>query len=112
MKQSISSFDVFYISYDEPNKEENWAKIQEIAPWAQRVDGVKGFDSAHKAAAALSSTDKFITVDGDNIVYPEFFDLELDIPEKLDDCVLSWASRNIINDLCYGNGGLDRKSVV
>ena len=106
MTVHISDFDVFYISYDEPNKEENWAKLQEIAPWAQRIDGVKGFDSAHKAAANASSTDKFITVDGDNIVYPEFFDLTLNIPTELDNCSLSWAGRNSINGLCYGNGGL------
>lgn len=106
MKQAITEFDLFYISFDEPQKEEMWAKIQELAPWAQRVDGVKGFDSAHKACANLSTTDRFITIDGDNIVYPEFFDLQLDIPDKLKDKTLSWAGRNIINGLCYGNGGL------
>lgn len=106
MKQRISDFDIFYISYDEPQKEEFWAKLLELAPWAQRVDGVKGFDSAHKACANASTTDRFITVDGDNIVYPEFFDLEMEIPDGLADCSLSWAGRNIINGLCYGNGGL------
>lgn len=105
-KHSITEFDVFYLSYDEPQKEEYWAKVQEIAPWAKRVDGVKGFDSAHKACAMQSETDRFITIDGDNIVYPEFFELELDIPEKLEDATLSWAGRNIINGLAYGNGGL------
>lgn len=105
-KHSITEFDVFYLSYDEPQKEEYWAKVQEIAPWAKRVDGVKGFDSAHKACAMQSETDRFITIDGDNIVYPEFFELELDIPEKLKDATLSWAGRNIINGLAYGNGGL------
>ena len=106
MKQSITEFDLFYLSYDEPQKEEFWAKLQDLAPWAQRVDGVKGFDSAHKACARLSETDRFITVDGDNLVYPEFFDLELDIPARLADATLSWAGRNTINGLCYGNGGL------
>lgn len=105
-KHSITEFDVFYLSYDEPQKEEYWAKVQELAPWAKRVDGVKGFDSAHKACAMQSETDRFITIDGDNIVYPEFFELELDIPEKLKDATLSWAGRNIINGLAYGNGGL------
>jgi hypothetical protein len=105
-KHSITEFDVFYLSYDEPQKEEYWAKVQEIAPWAKRVDGVKGFDSAHKACAMQSETDRFITIDGDNIVYPEFFELELDIPDKLKDATLSWAGRNIINGLAYGNGGL------
>lgn len=105
-KRSITEFDVFYLSYDEPQKEEYWAKVQELAPWAKRVDGVKGFDSAHKACAMQSETDRFITIDGDNIVYPEFFELELDIPDKLKDATLSWAGRNIINGLAYGNGGL------
>jgi hypothetical protein len=106
MKTPITEYDIFYLSYDEPQKEEYWAKLQELAPWAKRVDGVKGFDSAHKACANQSETDRFITVDGDNIVYPDFFNLELDIPEKLNDKVLSWAGRNAINGLCYGNGGL------
>jgi hypothetical protein len=106
MKQAITEFDIFYISYDEPKKEEYWAKLLDIAPWAKRVDGVKGFDSAHKACALQSETERFITVDGDNIVYPEFFNLELDIPPALEKCSLSWAGRNTINGLCYGNGGL------
>lgn len=106
MKSSITDFDLFYISFDEPQKEEYWAKLQEIAPWAKRVDGVKGFDSAHKACALQSETDRFITVDGDNIVYPGFIDLSFEIPDKLQDKTLSWAGRNIINGLCYGNGGL------
>ena len=105
-KHSITEFDVFYLSYDEPQKEEYWAKIQEIAPYAKRVDGVKGFDSAHKECARQSETERFVTIDGDNVVYPEFFDLEIEIPEKLKDVTLSWAGRNIINGLCYGNGGL------
>lgn len=106
MKQAITEFDLFYLSYDEPQKEEFWAKLQNLAPWAKRIDGVKGFDSAHKACANASETERFITVDGDNVVYPEFFDLEIEIPDSLLDSPLSWAGRNIINGLCYGNGGL------
>ena len=106
MTQQMSEFDVFYISYDEPQKEEFWANLLDLAPWAKRIDGVKGFDAAHKAAAAQSETDRFITVDGDNIVHPIFFECEIDIPEKLSDSVLSWNSVNSINGLTYGNGGL------
>ena len=46
-------------------------------PFAKRVDGVKGFDNAHKECASQSDTDRFITVDGDNIVEEKFFDIEL-----------------------------------
>lgn len=105
-KHAVSDFDLFYISYDEPQKEEFWAKLKDMAPWAQRVDGVKGFDSAHKACANMSETDRFITVDGDNLVDASFFDLAIDIPDRLKDCSLSWGASNNINGLCYGNGGL------
>jgi hypothetical protein len=106
MKHSITEFDIFYLSYDEPQKEEYWAKLLDIFPWAKRIDGVKGFDAAHKACANASETDRFITVDGDNLVYPNFLDLEIDIPDKLADTSLSWGAKNIVNGLCYGNGGL------
>ena len=45
----VSDLDFVYISYKEPNKEENWADLLSKVPWAKRVDGVVGFDSAHKA---------------------------------------------------------------
>jgi hypothetical protein len=101
----ISSLDVVMLTYDEANKEENWADLLSKVPWAKRVDGVKGFDAAHKAAANESMTDYFITVDGDNVVDPEFFDQTLP-DELMTDRVLSWSGRNVINGLIYGNGGL------
>ena len=64
----VSDLDFVYISYAEPNKEQNWADLKNKVPWAKRVDGVKGFDSAHKAAAETAETDFFISVDGDNII--------------------------------------------
>jgi len=100
----IGELDVIYISYDEPHKEYNWADLLNKCPWAKRVDRVKGFDAAHKAAANLSETDHFITVDGDNIVDVNFFDLTL--PLELDDTIYSWRGRNELNGLIYGNGGL------
>ena len=67
-KVRVSDLDFVYISYKEPNKEENWADLLSKVPWAKRVDGVVGFDSAHKAAAEKAETDIFIRVDGENIV--------------------------------------------
>ena len=83
----IADLDCIYLSYDEPQKEEFWIKIQNMVPWAKRVDGVKGSDAAHKAAAAASDTERFILIDGDNIPDAEFFDLQLDIKEEYNDCV-------------------------
>jgi hypothetical protein len=71
------------------------------------VDGVKGSDAAHKAAADASTTDRFILIDGDNIPNPSFFNQTLVFP---DDSYLSavfrWRARNHINGLMYGNGGI------
>jgi hypothetical protein len=111
-KLDVSELDIFYISYDEPNCEEHWADLLNKVPWAKRVHGVKGFDAAHKEAANQSETDRFITVDGDNIVMPDFFDQQLDIPDvdhdgnDISTSIFSWNAKNILNGLVYGNGGL------
>ena len=102
----IADLDVIYLTYDEPNKEENWIKIQNMVPWAVRVDGVKGSDAAHKAAADASSTSRFVLIDGDNLPDPAFFNCQLRLDETNRDCVFRWRARNHINGLQYGNGGL------
>ena len=102
----IADLDCVYLSYDEPKKEETWIKIQNIVPWAKRVDGIKGSDSAHKAAADTSLTDRFVLIDGDNIPDAEFFNLQLKLDKDNKDCVFRWKARNTINGLMYGNGGL------
>lgn len=102
----ITEFDIVFISYDEPNADDNWYDLQEKCPWALRSHGVWGSDAAHKAAAALTETSRFITVDADNIVDPEFFNLELDMDLVGKNDVVSWSAKNQINGLVYGNGGI------
>lgn len=108
MKLNLAEVDCIFLSYDEPNAEHNYADLLNKAPWAKRVHGVKGSDAAHKACARLSNTEYFITVDADNIIDPKFFDLQIDLDKlpKKDQTQLSWAGKNIINGLVYGNGGL------
>lgn len=103
----IADLDCIYLSYDEPQKEEFWVKIRNMIPWATRVDGVKGSDAAHKAAAEASTTDRFILIDGDNLPDEKFFNLTLEFPdEQWEQAVFRWRARNHINGLMYGNGGL------
>jgi hypothetical protein len=103
----IADLDVIYLTYDEPQKEEFWVTIKNQIPWAQRVDGVKGSDAAHKAAAEASGTDRFILIDGDNMPDWEFFNLTLNYPTiEYEQAVYRWRARNHINGLMYGNGGL------
>jgi hypothetical protein len=101
----VIEFDIVFLSYDEPNADLHYADLCNKVPWAKRVHGVKGSDHAHKAAAELSETEWFITVDADNIVDSDFFNLDLDMSDpKIQ--VYGWCGRNSINGLRYGNGGL------
>ena len=103
----VADLDCIYLSYDEPNKEEFWVKIRNMIPWAKRVDGVKGSDAAHKAAAAVSDTERFILIDGDNLPDERFFNLTLAFPDETwQQAVFRWRARNHVNGLMYGNGGL------
>lgn len=112
MKVDVTELDIFYLSYDEPNAEDNWADLLNKVPWAKRVHGVKGFDKAHKECARRSETDRFITVDADNIVMDDFFEQVLDIPDTdregndISQSIFSWNGKNLLNGLVYGNGGL------
>ena len=103
----VAELDCIYLSYDEPNKEEHWVKIKNMVPWARRVDGVKGSDAAHKAAAAASTTERFILIDGDNLPDPLFFNQTLTfVTPEWEKAVFRWRAKNNINGLMYGNGGL------
>jgi hypothetical protein len=108
MKIRIAEQDIIYLRYDEPNAEKNYADLCSKIPWAKRVHGVKGSDAAHKACANLSETEYFVTVDGDNIVDPEFINVEIDLDELglTTDHVFSWCGKVNVNSLMYGNGGL------
>lgn len=106
MIHKLIDFDFVFLSYDEPNAEILYAELLNLIPWAKRVHGVKGFDSAHRKCAEISDTHFFITVDGDNQIYPEFINEQIEIHDSQHDHAWTWAGRNNINGLVYGNGGL------
>jgi hypothetical protein len=107
-KFKVMDCDIVYLSYDEPNAEENYADLLTKVPWAKRVHGVEGSDAAHKACARLSDTARLIVVDGDNKIRPEFLKQEVEFKDEveLDKSVISWGAQNVINGLIYGNGGI------
>jgi hypothetical protein len=101
-------YSVIFLSYDEPNCEENYQHLLTLCPDAQRVHGVKGSDTAHKECARLSKTENVIIVDGDNFVKPEFFTKTFNLVDSVDlsTSVLSYSAFNPVNGNCYGNGGI------
>lgn len=107
MKIDIADLDCIYLTYDEPQREEFWVRIKNMVPWARRVDGIKGSDAAHKAAADASTTERFILIDGDNLPDPAFFNQTLVLPDSdWQSAVFRWRARNHVNGLMYGNGGM------
>ena len=107
MLMKISDHDLIFLSYDEPNADQNYEDLCKKIPWAKRIHGVKGSDSAHKACAELSKTERFIIVDADNIVDEKFISEQIEIPDEVfESSVISWSAKNIINGLIYGNGGI------
>lgn len=107
-KFKVTDCDIVYLSYDEPNAEENYADLLAKVPWAKRVHGVDGSDAAHKACARLSETERLIVIDGDNKIRPEFLKQQIEFKDEVDlsQSVFSWGAQNVINGLIYGNGGI------
>ena len=98
-------FDIIFISYQEPNAEENFKQLQNRFPIAQRVHGVKGIHQAHIEAAKKALTKMFYVVDGDAII-EEDFKFDYAVPEKDMNAVHVWRSKNPVNNLVYGYGGV------
>ena len=94
-------YDIVFISYQEPNADENFSKLKQRFPLAKRVHGVKGIHQAHIAAAKKCFTKMFWIVDGDaNIV--KNFNFDYVVPDHQLDVVHVWRARNAVNALVYG----------
>lgn len=101
----LKLYDIIFISYNEPNADENFNKLKSKFSRAKRIHGVKGIHQAHIAAATLATTPMFWVVDGDAVV-EDNFKFNLLLPKHDNDIVHVWLSRNPINDLRYGYGGV------
>jgi hypothetical protein len=106
-----SNYPTVFLSYDEPNCEENYNHLVNICPnYVYRVHGVKGSDRAHKMVANLVKdiATNVIIVDGDNVVNRDFYQSTIELKDDIDmsTCVLSYSAKNVINGTQYGNGGI------
>jgi CYTH domain-containing protein len=98
-------YDVVFISYQEPNADENYEMLLQRVPNAKRVHGVKGIHQAHIAAAEKCETEMFWVVDGDAQLVDDFsFEYRVERWDR--DMVHVWRSQNPINDMVYGYGGI------
>ena len=98
-------YDIIFISYNEINADSNFEKLVSRFPYAKRVHGVKGIHQAHIKAAKLSTSPMFWVVDGDAII-EETFNFNLLVTKNEMNIVYTWSSKNPINNLIYGYGGV------
>ena len=98
-------YDIAFISYNEKEADQNWEKLSTKYPYAKRTHGVKGIHQAHIAAANKAVTPMVWFVDADAHIEDDF-DFSYIPPRKDRDAVHVWRSRNPINDLVYGYGGV------
>jgi len=105
----LSTVPVVFLSFDEPNCRAHFEELIKHHPnpaLVKNVHGVKGFDAAHKAAAEAAGTTRFFTVDADCLVNPEIWNKKVIFDKDNQHATYSWSSRNAVNGLIYGNGGI------
>ena len=97
--------DIVFISYEEPNADENFDRIKSRFPQVKRVHGIAGLHEAFRRAASCASTPFFFTVDGDNSICSDF-NFTYDTSTLSLNHIVVWRTRNPINELEYGYGGI------
>jgi hypothetical protein len=101
-------YDIAFISFNEAEANTRYFELATTITTTNRlfrVHGVKGIHQAHIEAAKQAKTNMFYVVDADAKILPTFkFNLIL-TPEE-EDIVHVWRSRNPMNELEYGYGGV------
>ena len=103
-------YDIIFISYKEPTADENYKDLYDrfnsvgiFGDRVKRVKDVKGIHNAHVEASKLAKTSYFFVVDGDAKITDDF---DFSYTSDESDIVHVYRSKNPINDLVYGYGGV------
>jgi hypothetical protein len=104
-KKSSVSYDVFFLSYNESYAEDNWKQLKSKVPSANRINGIQGIANAHRKAALGTATGFLWVVDADAII-DDSFKFTYQVSADHFDTVHIWKSKNPVNGLEYGYGGI------
>jgi len=99
---NVRPMDIIFLSYDEPNAEENWKKLKARFPRAKRSHGVKGRTQAYHTAASMSETDYFFAV-FPTIEIADNFDFDFQPDRLREACHYIFHCKNPVNGLEYGH---------
>lgn len=99
-------YDIFFLSYNEPNAPQNFELLRHYWPTAKHVSGIKGIDNAHKVCADMSRTPYFFVVDAES----EMIDYKVFTYQRPNrfgpPATYIWHAKNPVNDMEYGWGGI------
>lgn len=102
---TIIPYDIILITYNDDGAYKKHDALRERFGNVRLVNQVDGIFEAHKMAAQMANTELFWVIDGDAEV-AEDFDFSY-IPDTYDkEVVHVWSSKNPVNNLEYGYGGL------
>jgi hypothetical protein len=97
--------DIIFISYDEPNADENWAILSSKFPHARRLHGVEGMENALLKAAEMSRTKWYYAVFAKTELHPDFdFEFRPDLFQQPKHYI--FHAENPLNGLRYGHMGV------
>ena len=99
---SSKLMDIVFLSYDEPNADENWEKLKAKHPRAKRVHGVPARTLAYVTAALKSETDYFFAV-FPTIEIDDSFDFTFQPDRLKEPCHYIFHCKNPVNGLQYGH---------
>ena len=99
---SSKLMDIVFLSYDEPNADENWEKLKAKHPRAKRVHGVPARTLAYITAALKSETDYFFAV-FPTIEIDDSFDFTFQPDRLKEPCHYIFHCKNPVNGLEYGH---------
>ena len=99
---SSKLMDIVFLSYDEPNADENWEKLKAKHPRAKRVHGVPARTLAYVTAALKSETDYFFAV-FPTIEIDDSFDFTFQPDRLKEPCHYIFHCKNPVNGLEYGH---------
>lgn len=95
---------VYFLYTQEANMNDNWERLVSIVPSAVAVASVGSIFASHKHIADQCAADSFYVVDADSWVVDSFsFDRKIDLTPR---SVAVFRSRNPVNGLVYGHGGI------
>jgi hypothetical protein len=97
--------DIVFISYDEPQADQNYQLLVKRFPQAKRVHGVDGMEHALRAAAQLSSTPWFFAVFAKTRLH-ENWDFGFTPDRWQAPKHYIFQAENASNGLCYGHMGI------